>query len=198
MYIVISGTHGIGKTTLARNLAEKLGADLLTESIDEAILPPVLGTGGDPLKAELWFVRQMILKEAQMKDTTKIYVADRGWADIYAYANVVLDEHARNLFRSVMDHMPKRLPDVHLVVHAPKDIVIKRIRQRGRSTLAAWNELDEGYLERVINEFCAYHEAFKDLRPLYLIDASGSIEENLARAFEAVKPHLNRLQEKMI
>jgi deoxyadenosine/deoxycytidine kinase len=192
MYIVISGVHGIGKTTLARKLAEKLGAELLTESIDEAILPPVLGAGGDPLKAELWFVRQMILKEAQMKDTTKIYVADRGWADIYAYANVVLDEHARNLFRSVMDHMPKRLPDVHLIVHAPKDIVIERIQRRGRSTLAAWNELDDAYLGGVLNEFLAYHEAFKDLRPLYLVDVSGSVEENLDCAFRAVRPHIEK------
>jgi len=187
MYIVVSGTHGIGKTTLARKLAEKLGADFLTESIDEAIHPPTLGTGGDPLKAELWFVRQMILKEAQMNDKTKIYVADRGWADIYVYANVVLDEHSRNLFRSVMDHMPKRLPEVHLIVHAPKDIVMERIRRRGRGTLAAWNELDEGYLEGVINEFSAYHKAFKDLRPLHLIDASGSVEDNLDRAFAAVR-----------
>jgi deoxyadenosine/deoxycytidine kinase len=192
MYIVISGVHGIGKTTLARKLAEKLGADLLTESIDEAILPPTLGAGGDPLKAELWFVRQMILKEAQMKDKTKTYVADRGWADIHAYANVVLDEHTRNLFRSVLDHMPKRLPDVHLIVHAPKEIVVDRIRQRGRGTLAAWKELDEDYIEGVINEFLAYHEAFKDLRPLHLIDASGSIEQNLNRAFEAIKPYFEK------
>jgi thymidylate kinase len=91
-----------------------------------------------------------------------------------------------------MDHMPKRLPDVHLIVHAPKDIVIERIRRRGRSTLAVWNELDDAYLGGVLNEFLAYHKAFKDLRSLYLVDASGSVEENLSRAFEAVKPHMEK------
>lgn len=192
MYIIISGVHGIGKTTLARMLAERLGAEFLTESIDEAIYPPAFGIGGDPLKAELWFVRQMLLKEAQMKDPKKIYVSDRGWADIYAYANVVLDEHARNLFRSVMDHMPKRLPDVHLIVHAPKNVVVERIKQRGRSTLVAWNELDDGYLERIISEFLSFYEAFKELRPLCLIDASGGVEDNLGRALEAVRPHLEK------
>lgn len=190
MYIVISGAHGIGKTTLAQKLAEKIGAEFLTESIDEAILPPTLGAGSDPLRAELWFIRQMILKEAQMKDSTKMYVSDRGWADIHAYANVVLDEHARNLFRTVLDHLPKRLPDLHLIVHAPKEVILERIHARGRSTIAAWNEHDADYLGRVVDEFLAYHEAFKNLRPLYLVDASGSIEENLDRALAVVRPHL--------
>ncbi len=190
MYIVISGVHGIGKTTLSHKLAEKIGAEFLTESIDEAIFPPTLGAGNDPLRAELWFIRQMILKEAQMKDPTKMYVSDRGWADIHAYANVVLDEHARNLFRTVLDHLPKRLPDVHLIVHAPKDIIAERIRARGRSTIAAWNEHDLVYLEKVSNEFLAYHDAFTNLRPIHLVDASGSVEENLERALSAVEPHL--------
>lgn len=190
MHIVISGVHGIGKTTLARKLAERLDADFLTESIDEAILPPSFGAKGDTLKTELWFVRQMLLKEAQMSDPSKVYVSDRGWADINVYANVLLDEHTRSLFRSVMDHMPKRLPDVHLIVHAPTEVIMERIRRRDRSTLNAWNELDEDFLTNINNGFLAYHAAFQDLRPLHLVDASGSIEENCDRALAAVSPHL--------
>jgi deoxyadenosine/deoxycytidine kinase len=190
MYIVISGVHGIGKTTIARELATRLGGVFLTESIDEAIAPPSLGKSSDPLKAELWFVRQMILKEAQMTDPKALYVADRGWSDIMAYANVVLDEHARNLFRSIFDHLPKRYPDVQLIVHAPLEVVEERIRGRGRDVMSDWNELDREYVENISKEFLAYHKSYKDLRSVYLLDASGTVAENCATALELLRPHL--------
>ena len=191
MYIVLSGAHGIGKTTLAKKLADVLNAEFLTESIDESIPPPTLGTGGsDPLRAELWFVRQMLLKEAQMSDRKKIYVSDRGWADISAYANVILDEHARNLLRSVTDHLPRRMPDVHVIVDAPKETILARIKGRGRSAADGWNEFDEEYLGKIIGEFRAFHTAFKDLRPVHLVDVRGSVDDNLQQVLAAVTPYL--------
>jgi deoxyadenosine/deoxycytidine kinase len=190
MYIVLSGVHGIGKTTIARELAQRLGGVFLTESIDEAIPPPLLGKSGDSLRAELWFVRQMILKEAQMTDPNTLYVADRGWSDIMAYANVLLDEHSRNLFRSLFDHLPKRYPDVQLIVHAPLEIIEERIQGRHRDTIAGWNELDRAYVESIRKEFLAYHDAYKDLRSIYLLDASGTVAENCTAALRVLKPHL--------
>ena len=192
MYIVLSGTHGIGKTTLAQKLAERLNAVHLTEVIDDVIAPPTLGTGGDPLKTQLWFMRQMILKEAQMTDRSMTYVSDRGWADIVAYANVILDDESRQLFHFLFDHVPKRFPDVHLIVHAPLPVVLERIAKRRRDNAANWNESDREYLEKIIGEFERYHRSFKDLRPGYLVDASGSIEENVEVALHHLKPHLAR------
>ncbi|MDO8521540.1 MAG: AAA family ATPase [bacterium] len=191
MYIVFSGVHGIGKTTIARELARRLGGVFLTEAIDDAIPPPVLGgKNTDGLKTQLWFVRQMILKEAQMTDTKVTYVLDRGWSDITAYSNVILDEHARNLFRSIFDHLPKRSPDVQIIVHAPIETVIERIAKRNRATLAEWNELDREYLQSLSDEFLSYHNAYKDLRSIYRLDATGTLEENCDAAFELLRPHL--------
>ncbi len=190
MYIVLSGVHGIGKTTIAREIAGRLGGVYLTEAIDDAIPPPVLGKSNDPLKTELWFVRQMILKEAQMIDAKALYVSDRGWSDIMAYANVILDEHSRNLFRSIFDHLPKRIPDIQLIVHAPIEVVVERIKGRARDTISEWKELDQEYLEELGNEFLSYHDAYKNLRSIYLLDASGALKENCDSALEILKPHL--------
>ena len=190
MYIVLSGIHGIGKTTIARELARRLCGVCLTETIDDAIPPPVLGKSSEPLRTQLWFVRQMILKEAQMTDPEMTYVADRGWSDITAYANVILDEHGRNLFRSIFDHLPKRHPDVQLIVHAPMNVVVDRIRGRGRDTLLAWNELEANYLQSLSDQFLAYHDSYKNLRSIYLLDASGSLKENCDAALKILKPHL--------
>ena|SRR3989344_7852885 len=190
MYIVLSGVHGIGKTTIARELARRIGGVCLTEAMDDAIPPPVLGgKSNDPLKTQLWFVRQMILKEAQMTDHGTIYVADRGWSDITAYANVLLDEYSRNLFRSTFDRLPKRLPDVQLIVHAPMEIVIERIQKRNRDTTASWNELEQEYLQNLTNEFLAYHNSYKNLRSIYLLDASGTLQENCDSALKILEPH---------
>lgn len=192
MYIVLSGVHGIGKTTIARELARRLSGTCLTEVIDDAIPPPVLGgKNNDGLKTQLWFVRQMILKEAQMTKHEALYVADRGWSDIMAYANVLLDEHSRNLFRSIFDHLPKRTPDVQLIVHAPLDVVVQRIEKRCRDTAAEWNELDREYLRNITNEFISYHNSYKNLRSIYLLDASGTLKENCDQALEIMKPHLS-------
>lgn len=192
MYIVLSGTHGIGKTTLAAMLAKRLNAVHLTEVIDDVLPPPQLGTDGDPLKAQLWFMRQMILKEAQMADRSKDYVVDRGWADIAAYANVILDDESRQLFHFLFDHVPKRLPDVHIIVHAPLPVVLERIAKRRRDNAANWNEFDREYLQKIISEFERYHRSYKDLRPVYLLDASGSVEENVEVALQYLKPHIAR------
>lgn len=190
VYIVLSGVHGIGKTTIARELARRLGGVCLTEAIDDAIPPPTLGKSADALKTQLWFVRQMILKEAQMTEPKKIYVADRGWSDITAYANILLDEHARNLFRSIFDHLPKRHPDVQLIVHAPMEVVVERIQKRNRDTLAKWNELEQEYLANLTNQFLSYHDSYKNLRSIYLLDASGTLEENCDTALKILRPHL--------
>ena len=132
----------------------------------------------------------MILKEAQMTNPDATYIADRGWSDITCYANVILDEHARNLFRSIFDHLPKRTPDVQIVVYAPIDIVVERIRKRNRDSLARWNELEREYLQNLTNEFLAYHDSYKDLRSIYLLDASGTLKENCDSALALLEPHL--------
>lgn len=190
MYIVLSGVHGIGKTTIAREIARRLGGTLLSEVIDDVVPPPMLGKSADALRTQLWFVRQMILKEAQMADPNVVYVSDRGWSDIVAYSNVLLDAHGRELFRSLFDRMPKRLPDVHIIVHAPIEVVIERIAKRNRSTLSEWSELDREYLDSLSREFVAYHDAYKELRPVYRLDAEGTIEENCAAALNMLEPHL--------
>ena len=161
MYIVLSGVHGIGKTTIARELARHLDGVLLSEVIDDIVPPPVLGKSAEALKTQLWFVRQMILKEAQMADPRAVYISDRGWSDIIAYSNVLLDRHARELFRSLFDRLPKRLPDVHIIIHAPIEVVVERIAKRNRSTLGEWSELDREYLNSLSEEFLSYHDAYK-------------------------------------
>lgn len=191
MYIVVSGVHGIGKTTIARELARRLGGVCLTETIDDAIPPPTLGgKNNDGLKTQLWFVRQMILKEAQMTDLDGVYVADRGWSDITCYANVILDEYSRNLFRSIFDRLPKRHPDVQIIVHAPMNVIVERIKRRNRDTVSEWNELEQEYLQNLTNEFLSYHNSYKNLRSIYLLDASGTLKENCDSAFKILKPHL--------
>lgn len=189
MYIVISGVHGIGKTTIAREIARALSARFLTESIDEALPPPPLGKTDHALGAQLWMSRQMILKERQMTDPNGVYVADRGWADVHAYSRVVLPRDEQDLFFSIADVLPKRTPDIHLIVHAPIAIVLERIAARSRSTSAAWNESDRAYLVQLDQEFRAFYNAFHDLRPIHLVDASGTIAENVDRALQVIRSH---------
>lgn len=190
MYIVISGVHGIGKTTLARAVAEALDAEYLTEAVDDRIPPPVLGPGGNVPLAELWMARQTLLKESRIRDTGRIYVADRAWADIHSYMNVLCTPHEREILSSVMDHFPRRTPDVHIIVHAPTEVITERIRGRKRGRAGEWNEYDNEYVEKVQQAFLDYHDAFKDLRNIRLVDLSGTPEENVEATVAEIRPFL--------
>lgn len=190
MYIVVSGVHGIGKTTLARDIAAKLNAEYLTETIDESIPPPVLGPGGNVVLAELWMSRQTLMKESQIRSSSGIYVADRSWADIYTYSRALLAGNELAVLLHALDHLPKKTPDVHLIVHAPTETIRERILGRARTESRAWSEDDTEYIERVQNGFIDYHRAFSGLRPIHLVDAAGDRAENLDRAIGVLSAYL--------
>lgn len=191
MYVVISGAHGIGKSTSAEMVAKKLSGEYLTESIDEIIPPPQFGPKSkEKLLGQLWHMRQLLLKDKRIVDPNKLYIADRGWADVYVYSKFLLNDHAREILLSMTEAIPKKMPDVHIVVTADIDKIKARILGRKRSNLNKWSENDLEYLKKINQYFIEFARAFADLRPVYLVDISVSVEENVKKISEIIKKHM--------
>lgn len=191
MYVVISGVHGAGKSTLAREVAKRIGGVYLTESVEEFISPPQFGPKSkDKLAAQLWHTRQVLLKEKNIVDDKARYVCDRGWADIYNYGRATLEDRDKDLFFNICDYLPKKLPDLHFVVHTDKETLAKRIAGRKRSNLENWGEDDLEYANKINEGFVKFAEDFKDLRPIYLIDIGGTVEENVEKIVDIIKKHI--------
>ncbi len=191
MYVVISGAHGIGKSTTAAMVAKKLNGEYLTESLDEIIPPPQFGPKSkEKILGQLWHIRQLILKESKMINKGKLYIADRGWADIYVYSKILLNDHAQNILLSLIEAMPKKIPDIHIVTTANISRIKDRILNRNRTALHKWGEDDLNYLKKINQGFIDFAKAFSDLRPVYLVDISGTPEENTKKVAKIIKDHL--------
>lgn len=187
MYIVISGVHGAGKTTIAKELAKKIGGVYLTEAIDELIAPPQFGPKSkEKLASQFWHARQLLLKDQKMVDDSKKYVCDRGWADLYVYSRELLKDRDKDLFLSIIDHLPKRMPDIHFIVYASPEVLTERVESRNRDNINAWGEQDKKYAKKINDAFIKFAKDFGDLRPIHLIDIGGSIEESLVKMTDII------------
>ncbi|MCD6367468.1 MAG: AAA family ATPase [Candidatus Aenigmarchaeota archaeon] len=105
MYVVLDGVHGIGKTTICRELGKRNGIKVLPEIKDVILPPPVLGPqSSDKLKSQLWFLRQMILKNEKITNGS-IVVSDRGITSVLLYSKVLLDEYEFELVKTIVNSL---------------------------------------------------------------------------------------------
>ena len=174
-YIAIEGVIGVGKTILATKLSEKLKARLVLEEVEEN---PFLANFYQDMRTyalstQLFFLlsrhrqqqqvsQQNLFQEKIVSDYS--FIKDR----IFAYIN--LSEHELNLYEKIYEFLAKDVlkPDLIVYLQAPVEILIERIRRRGRSFE---QEMDSEYL-KVLSD--AYNRFFLhyDQTPLLIVDTA--------------------------
>jgi deoxyadenosine/deoxycytidine kinase len=138
-YIAIEGVIGVGKTTLAGILGEKLGAEQQLEEVEEnPFLEKFYGDmRGYAFQTQIFFLlsryrQQMDLTQAslfaQKIVSDYIFAKDR----IFAHINLSDDELA--LYQRLADILEKSIakPDVVVYLQAGTDMLMERIHKRGR------------------------------------------------------------------
>jgi deoxyadenosine/deoxycytidine kinase len=153
MIIAIEGGIGVGKTTAATMLAEKLGANLVLERTETH---PFLSAfyenpGRFALETELGFV---LLHYHQLHpvDPGSIVVTDFSPVKDLAFARMNLSGPALELFEHVYVRLTSSLPQPALAVYLDLDVdeALRRIRLRDRPyerqvTLSYLERLREAY-----------------------------------------------------
>jgi len=174
-YIAIEGMIGVGKTVLATKITEKLQARLVTEEVEEN--PFLVNFYQDmrtyALPTQLFFLlsrhrqqqqltQQSLFQEKIISDYS--FVKDR----IFAYLN--LSEHELTLYEKIYAFLEKDVlkPDLIVYLQAPIEILIERIRKRGR---AYEQDIDPEYL-KVLSD--AYNRFFLhyDATPLLIVNTT--------------------------
>ncbi|HSG11580.1 MAG TPA: deoxynucleoside kinase [Gammaproteobacteria bacterium] len=174
-YIVVEGPIGVGKTSLARRLAESYESDLLLEGADEN--PFIERFYADPragaLPTQLFFLfqraRQMeAMRQADMFQPVR--VSDFLMEKDRLFAELTLDPDELKLYEQVYAHVTvdAPVPDLVIYLQAPVDILMKRIARRG---IHYERRIDADYLQR-LSEAYARMFLYYQASPLLIVNAA--------------------------
>ena len=174
-YIAVEGPIGVGKTTLARRIADTFDYDLLLE---EAELNPFLerfyqNRQQTALATQLFFLFQRVQKITELKQRDmfdQARVADFVLEKDPLFARVNLEPDEFTLYEKVFSKMrvDAPVPDLVIYLQASPDRLLERIDRRG---IDAERLIDHQYLEQlneVYSEFFLYYDA----APLLIVNAN--------------------------
>lgn len=175
-YIAIEGPIGVGKTTLAKKLAQSLQGELLLEGASEN--PFLEKFYQDPksgaLPAQLFFLFQRTQQLKELIQTDMFInnrVADFMMEKDRLFAQVTLNQDEFNLYQQVYANLTIDAPTPDLVIYlqAPVEVLLKRIRQRGVNMEFS---ITEDYITQLSNAYTDFFHYY-DASPLLIVNASG-------------------------
>ncbi len=173
-FIAVEGPIGVGKTTLAKRLAESFNYETLLEpSYANPFLDKFYRDGSNyALSTQLYFLlhRAQQLAELRQDDLFRpVRVADFLMEKDRLFAELTLNEEELALYNQVYAHLTISQPAPSLVIYlqAPKEILLTRIKRRG---VPAEQYIRPDYLE-ALNEAYARFFHFYDSAPLLIVNA---------------------------
>jgi deoxyadenosine/deoxycytidine kinase len=187
-YIAIEGPIGVGKTTLAEIMAERMGGRLVLETVEEN--PFLASFYADRRKhafqAQLFFLLSRFAQQQELFQQdlfTQSTIADYLFAKDRIFAALTLDPNELALYERVYDLLGPRIvkPDLVVYLQARTEVLLSRVRRRGRSFE---HGLDPAYLDalsRAYNDFFFHY----DETPLLVVNAS-DIDLGAAEDVEAL------------
>jgi deoxyadenosine/deoxycytidine kinase len=174
-YIGIEGVIGVGKTAVVERLAERFDATLVLE---EWAQNPFLksfyeGAQGSAFQSELFFLlsryrqqQELVQRKLFQEATLSDYVFER--SKLFAYLNLEDSELLiyEKLYSLLSESVPR--PDLVVYLQAPTEVLIKRIRARGRPEET---RLSEDYLAEVNRAYNHYFFHYTQT-PLLVVNTS--------------------------
>lgn len=193
-YIAVEGPIGVGKTTLARKLAERFEADLVLE---EAYENPFLERFyRDParhaLPTQLYFIFQrarqvQAMRQADMFEPVRVsdFMLDKD----RLFAQLNLDDDELALYDLVYDKLAidAPVPDLVIYLQAPVEVLLQRVAARGVGFEQA---ITRDYLQRVSEAYARFFHHY-DRSSLLIVNTGASDlvanEARLARLVDEVQ-----------
>ncbi|ABD82633.1 deoxynucleoside kinase [Saccharophagus degradans] len=174
-FIAVEGPIGVGKTTLAKQLAQTFNYDTLLERAEENPFLPrfYANEHNSALPTQLFFLFQRVQQINDLKQDDifqPVRVADFLIDKDRLFAEVTLDEEAMRLYDQVYNHMTINAPKPDLVVYlqAPEDVLVERIKKRGIQNEQA---ISPEYLHQLNEAYTRFFHYYEDA-PLLIVNAA--------------------------
>ncbi|MGB5630320.1 MAG: deoxynucleoside kinase [Woeseiaceae bacterium] len=174
-YIAIEGPIGVGKTALAKRLAESLSADLVLEEVDEnPFLERFYREGRSAaLPAQMFFLfaRARQIEDLRQSDLfSNVRISDYLFTRDRLFAELNLDAEELKLYDQITDNLAVEapVPDLVIYLQASVDALLQRLMRRDS---AHDRFVDRGYLEKLTDAYARFFHDYDD-GPLLIVNAS--------------------------
>ncbi|GMQ77350.1 MAG: deoxynucleoside kinase [Gammaproteobacteria bacterium] len=174
-FIVVEGPIGVGKTTLARRLAESFAAELLLEEPQEN---PFLARfyenpRAHALSTQLYFLLQRARQIHGLRQSdlfSRVRVADYLMDKDQLFAELNLEPDELTLYQQVYSQLVGETlqPDLVIYLQAPVSVLQDRIASRG---IGYEQAIDAQYLQRLVSAYTRFFYHY-EASPLVIINAA--------------------------
>ena len=159
-YVAIEGPIGVGKTSLAKLLAEKLGARTVLEDFEDN--PFLSDFYEDPerfaFQTQLNFLIQRYQQQQELRQVDifhNLLITDYMFIKDRLFASLNLNEKEMNLYDTIANLLEKNVinPDLVIYLQADTDTLMKNISKRNRSFEVNISHKYINGLNEVYNEY---------------------------------------------
>ena len=192
-YIAIEGTIGVGKTSLANLLSERLKAKLVLEEFEGN--PFLSDFYEDPerhaFQTQLWFLIQRYKQQQELRQVDmfqNLVITDYMFVKDRLFASLNLDQKEMDLYDTVANMMEQNVihPDRVILLQADTKTLMKNITKRGRKFE---KNLSEDYLDALNQVYNEYFFQYQDT-PLIIINTNNIDFVNNSSDLEIGRAHV--------
>ena len=138
-YVVIEGAIGVGKTSLAKLLSERLGAKLVLEKFEDNLFLSEFyeDPGRFAFQTQLFFLLQRYQQQQELRQVDMFHnllISDYMFIKDRLFASLNLDEKEMSLYDSIANMLERNVinPDLIIYLQADTGTLMKNIAKRGR------------------------------------------------------------------